>query len=687
MTSRRLKLGGAALAALTLLASPPQSWAQEAATEAPAAPGAGEQSDVATAVARSGRLGFLYFLASRNDYARLNAEIEQLKRQDPSWTPPADLFDPQSANRAGVDDTRFWEAYSRGDLATAKREMTILQQLSPAWRFPPDAVDLTRAWAAFERADYAATRREIAAVQAFHEGLEIPAAAEIEDLIADAESGSSVSRFWAAYKAGDLVTAKREMERLKRVSPSWRFPENAIDTRRAWAAYERRDYATARKEVETLRNFHEGWTPPAELVNLIESGEVGQQVTAALKRSDWLQIIRLRERSPNAFGCGSPDNAWAAGRALWNTGQRKAAGQVFSTLVDTCDNADIRVASILVSEQFEDLGLLDDLIRRERPKKRPAVAERTFARALADREAMAKRAVARRDAAVEAALYKGDAISPEQLQATIQQAQSQRNPKLAMAIAWNAMNRKDYDEAGQWFQTALDWTGSPDAARGLILARRQQGQLDTAITLAQTWASKSPEVAAMLAELNRQRFLTLDPKKDAARILAQYPRITPPDAATRMHKGWALVALKRNQEALTEFTTAMKDGSATGEQKASAQAGAALVAALTGNTDTASQLTAALPADQQTATKAIIEFQRAIDAYEGKRYQEALVAIGRRRTLVPGDTSLDPIEAWTLFRLKRYDEARAKFRKLAAATGDQAYKDAIVATVQAQLPN
>ena len=354
MTSRGLKLGGAALVALILAAGPPQAWAQQAAVEAPAAADAGEQADVATTVARSGRLGFLYFLASRNDYARLNAEIEQLKKQDPSWTPPADLFDPQSANRAGVDDTRFWEAYSRGDLATAKREMTILQQLSPAWRFPPDAVDLTRAWAAFERADYAATRREIAAVQAFHEGLEIPAAAEIEDLIADAESGSSVGRFWTAYKAGDLVTAKREMERLKRVSPSWRFPANAIDTRRAWAAYERRDYATARKEVETLRNFHEGWTPPAELVNLIESGEVSQQVAAALKKSDWLQIIRLRERSPNAFGCGSPDNAWAAGRALWNTGQRKAAGQVFSTLVDTCDNADIRVASILVSEQFED---------------------------------------------------------------------------------------------------------------------------------------------------------------------------------------------------------------------------------------------------------------------------------------------------------------------------------------------
>jgi tetratricopeptide (TPR) repeat protein len=255
-----------------------------------------------------------------------------------------------------------------------------------------------------------------------------------------------------------------------------------------------------------------------------------------------------------------------------------------------------------------------------------------------------------------------------------------------MAIAWNAISRKDYDEAGQWFQTALDWTGSPDAARGLILARREQGQLDTAITLARTWAPKSPEIAAMLGELDRQRFLTLDPKKDAARILAQYPKINPPDAATRMHRGWALVALKRNPEALSEFTAAMKDRSVTGEQKASAQAGAALVAALMGNTDTASQLTAALPADQQTATKAIIEFQRAMDAYEGKRYEEALVAISRRRQLVPGDTSLDPIEAWSLFRLERYDEARQHFKKLAAATGDQVYKDAVVTTIQRQLP-
>ena len=685
MTSRRLNRGGAALVALTLAASQPEAWAQQQAVEAPAAANAAEQAEVAAAVARSGRLGFLYFLASRNDFARLNVEIEQLKRQDPSWTPPADLFDPQSANRAGVDDTRFWEAYSQGDLAAAKREMTILQQLAPAWRFPPDAVDLTRAWAAFERGDYAATRNELKVIQEFHAGIEVPAAQEIMDLIADAESGSSVSRFWAAYKAGDLVTAKREMERLKRVSPSWRFPPNAIDTRRAWAAYERRDYAAARREVDTLRAFHDDWTPPADLMALIETGEVGQQVAAAIKKSDWLQIIRLRERSPGAFGCGSPDNAWAAGKALWNVGQRKGARDLFANLVDKCDNADIRVASILVSEQFEDLDLLDDLIRRERPKRRPQVAERTFARALADREAMQKRVVARRDAAVETALYQGDAISPDQLQATIQQANSQRNPKLAMAIAWNAMNRRDFAQAEKWFDAALQWSNSPDAARGMILAQREQGQLDKAIALARTWASKSPEVAAMLSELDRQRFLTLDPEKDAARILALYPKITPPDAATRMHRGWALVALKRNPEALTEFTAAMKTGS--GEQKAGAQAGAALVAALMGNTDTASQLTAALPADQQSSTKAIIEFRRAIDAYEGKRFEEALVAIGRRRQLVPGDTSLDPIEAWSLFRLKRYDEARARFRKLAAATGDQAYKDAIVATVQAQLPN
>lgn len=687
MTSTRPLLGGAALLALFLVAVQPRAWAQQAAPEAaPGAANAGEQAAVATTVARSGRLGFLYFLASRNDYARLNSEIEQLKKQDPSWTPPADLFDPQSASRAGVDDTRFWDAYSRGDLATAKREMTILQQLSPAWRFPPDAVDLTRAWAAFERGDYAATRREIAAMQAFHEGLEIPAAVEIEDLIADAESGNSVSRFWAAYKAGDLVTAKREMERLKRVSPSWRFPPNAIDTRRAWAAYERRDYAAARQEIDRLRAFHDDWTPPDDLVTLIESGEVSQQVAAASKKSDWLQIIRLRERSPRAFGCGSPDNAWAAGKALWNTGQRKAAGQLFANLVDTCDNSDIRVASILVSEQFEDIDLFDDLIRRERPKKRPPVAERTFGRALADREAMAKRSVARRDAAVETALYKGDAISPDQLEAAVQQANSQRNPKLAMAIAWNAMNRRDFDQAGKWFEAALQWANTPEAARGLILAQREQGQLERAISLARIWASRSPEITAMLSELDRQRFLTLDPKKSAAQILAEYSKITPPDAAARMHHGWALLELKRFPEALKEFTSAMRDGSAAAERRASAQAGAALVAALMGNTDTASKLTAALPSDQQTATRAIIEFRRAIDAYEGKRFEEAIVAISRRRQLVPGDTSLDPIEAWSLFRLERYDEARQRFRKLAATTGDPVYKAAVVSTVQRQLP-
>src|SRR4051812_2535905 len=113
MTGSRPLLRAAALLALAFVAIQPQARAQEAAGEAAASPdtGPGEQSAVTTAVARSARLGFLYFLASRNDYTRLNAEIAQLKVEDPSWMPPADLFDQTSADRTGIDDTRFWAAY------------------------------------------------------------------------------------------------------------------------------------------------------------------------------------------------------------------------------------------------------------------------------------------------------------------------------------------------------------------------------------------------------------------------------------------------------------------------------------------------------------------------------------------------------------------------------------------------
>lgn len=675
----------AALALAALAASPPL-LAQEAARP----PAAGNQEAVANAVARSGRLAFLYFLASRNDYTRLSAEIEKLKTEDPSWTPPPDLFEQQSAARTGVDDTRFWEAYSRGDLVTAKREMEILKRLAPSWRFPADAVDLTRAWAAFERGDYAATRREIDTIRAFHDDMEVEAADEILDLIAEAESGSAVSRFWAAYRKGDLATAKREMAVLQRVQPSWRFPPDAVDVTRAWAAYNRRDYAAARRELETLKAFHEGWEPPADLLQLLENAEVGREVAAALKRNDWQQIIRLQERHPRAFGCDTPDSAWAHGRALWNAGQRKAAAQAFVRLVDTCENADIRVASILVAQQFEDLALLDDLIARERPKRRPQVAERTFGRALQDREAMRTRLAARRDAAVEQALYSSDTISPDQLEATMAQARAQRSPKLALAVGWNAMGRKDYGQAAEWFDLAMQWGNSPDAARGLILALIERKQLDRAISLAKSWSSRSPEIAALLPELDRQRVLALDPQKDAAQVLARLRELggsVADDPSVRMHRGWALVALKRYPEAQTDFAAVMRDGRATVEQKADAQGGAALVAAIMGNTEDAARLATALPEEKQAATRALIEFKRATNAYEQKRYQDALVAIARHRQLVPGDTSLDVIEAWALFRLERYPEARQRFRALKKATGDPSYEEAIVLTVKRQLPD
>src|SRR4051812_41421287 len=103
MTGTRPRQWAVVLLGLVLIATQQQAWAEPNAPDVVKSPGTGtgETSAVASAAARSARLGFLYFLASHNDYTRLSAEIAQLKAEDPSWTPPKDLFDAATSNRIG----------------------------------------------------------------------------------------------------------------------------------------------------------------------------------------------------------------------------------------------------------------------------------------------------------------------------------------------------------------------------------------------------------------------------------------------------------------------------------------------------------------------------------------------------------------------------------------------------------
>jgi Flp pilus assembly protein TadD len=69
------------------------------------------------------------------------------------------------------------------------------------------------------------------------------------------------------------------------------------------------------------------------------------------------------------------------------------------------------------------------------------------------------------------------------------------------------------------------------------------------------------------------------------------------------------------------------------------------------------------PAKVQRVEAAILT-QDALDAFDRGAYTDALAAIDDLKRLAPAERPLAMVEAWSLFKLKRYDDARTAFRQI-----------------------
>ncbi|HZH26711.1 MAG TPA: hypothetical protein VEY95_05960 [Azospirillaceae bacterium] len=86
----------------------------------------------------------LRHFASRNDYARVDAEIRRLRQRHPGWEPPRDLFGGAAPGTPAVDERGLWAALERGAHGQVREEIRILSQLHPGWQPPAELLRLLR---------------------------------------------------------------------------------------------------------------------------------------------------------------------------------------------------------------------------------------------------------------------------------------------------------------------------------------------------------------------------------------------------------------------------------------------------------------------------------------------------------------------------------------------------------------
>lgn len=133
-----------ALLAFVGLAAAAPARAQDAAGGEPAGPRALDQgvtvkmSGTRPAGSAAVDESLLRYLVSRGDRPAIDAEVERLKKLDPNWQLPADLF----GGQAPVDEQPLWQLYEQGDFAGVRSRIGQLRAEHADWRPPAQLLTL-----------------------------------------------------------------------------------------------------------------------------------------------------------------------------------------------------------------------------------------------------------------------------------------------------------------------------------------------------------------------------------------------------------------------------------------------------------------------------------------------------------------------------------------------------------------
>ena len=352
--------------------------------------------------------------------------------------------------------------------------------------------------------------------RAMRPGVTVDLTVRRSDPTADINAGDAVdTTLLRAYASRfDYHKVDEETRRLKEMHPGWTPPTDlfapkaaAVDERGLWTSWERGDLAAVDREVAILRSLNPGWTPPQKLTELVDARRMRDAVATTATGGDWDGIVRLASAKPTLFTCDQIENLWDLAQAQFRTGDRTAAYATYGDAMETCKNADLRLATLQKALANRDNSALKALIEREAGQPRNAAQEARFATIQKDfggngdgaGKSGAQVAAAVPDKLGEALgrLVKGrsDATEVSWIQET---ARDKRDARAAQGLGWYYFNAKKWNEAGTWFKSSMDWNPFAKAAEGLVYAWQKLGRDDEARTLAASWAGKAPKLKEVL---------------------------------------------------------------------------------------------------------------------------------------------------------------------------------------------
>ncbi|MDO3444100.1 cellulose synthase [Agrobacterium sp. V1] len=631
-------------------------------------------------------LSALRYFAARGDTQRLQAEIARLRTLYPNWTPPADPLAIPENGDPKLD--AMWELYTDGRYAEVRKAIADRQQTEPGWQPPDNLTGMLSLAEARQRLVNASDLKQYATVvDAAANNPGLLTCSEVDVLWRVADAFANTDRMGRARDAYLYILNNCTMpsDRLATVQKaSALLPTEMMSELLA----KEKPGADGQLEFEPVKN---------DLARQFVA-KAGEKEGIAVPSAYLMRLERLAETDKLA------SDALLLG--WYNIRQKNMteAEKWFRKAREEEDSASASQGLALALIDRNEPREAEDVMYKWRTSSDDALA--TYLAATANLLALEPPVV----------------LPPDVLQRIAAETVARKDAATAQQFGWYSLAFRQTPLALQWFSTALGWKPDDEpSAYGVALSYHDLRNLAGLRGIQQQWASRSQRIAdvgtARMVDQSGQPLapVTAPPVAAASPTTAPAPYVpqaetavvysqpavqqSPPEpsrkqarrpaqaqrearAASRprscaaypdpqrlppqqaLDLGWCLMETNRPAEALKAFESAIEGGQST--VKSDAAYGQSLAYLRMGLTDHAAVSATKSGMDRSRATELQVSIlaDRAVSAFQSKRYAETLLLLDQRSRLADERADLMVLRGYSYLAMRRYGEATQIFESL-----------------------
>ncbi|MGQ2916992.1 cellulose synthase [Rhizobium oryzihabitans] len=653
-------------------------------------------------------LSALRYFAARGDTQRLQAEIARLRTLYPNWTPPADPLAIPENGDPQLD--AMWQLYTDGRYAEVRKAIADRQQAETGWQPPDNLTGMLSLAEARQRLVNASDLKQYATVvDAAANNPGLLTCSEVDVLWRVADAFANTDRMGRARDAYLYILNNCTVpgDRLATVQKaSALLPAEMMDELLA----KEKPGADGQLEFEPVKN---------DLARQFVA-KAGEKEGISVPSAYLMRLERLAETDKLA------SDALLLG--WYNIRQKNMteAEKWFRKAREDDDSASASQGLALALIDRNEPREAEDVMYKWRNASDDALA--TYLAATANLLALEPPVV----------------LPPDVLQRIAAETMARKDAATAQQFGWYSLAFRQTPLALQWFGTALGWKADDEpSAYGMAVSYHDLRNLAGLRGIQQQWASRSQRIAdvgtARMVDQSRQPTTPVaapppasaspstapapyapqaaetavaysqpvvqqpapEPSRKQARLPSQTQRSSSaasrprscavyPDpqrlpAQQALDLGWCLMETNRPAEALKAFESAIASGQST--VKSDAAYGQSLAYLRMGLTDHAAVSATKSQMERPRATELQVSIlaDRAVSAFQSKRYAETLLLLDQRARLADERTDLMVLRGYSYLAMRRYADAAQIFESLTSIGDKEGIKG--LAAVRAARPS